>query len=321
MSARIPLLFGTGNFGAAGKTAVSVTDAATAQSLIDAYTKKYTELDSARIYGDGTAEPLLGQLDVRGASIDSKIHPLNPGGHEPKALRATVEVSIQSLHPHKIRTLYLHAPDRRVPFEDTLREIDALHKEGKFEAFGLSNFPAWEVVEVIHICKANGWVQPTVYQGPYNAISRDIEAELIPAARKFGLRIVTYNPLAGGFFTGRIVSKDDSLAKNDLFNPNHGWIGPALRSRYLHDGQFKAMEVIKEVGAKHNIPLVEIGYRWLQHHSLLQPGDGIVFGASTVEHLEKNIENSEKGPLPDEVVDAVNVANKIVGSDSPRYWR
>ncbi|KAI0064486.1 Aldo/keto reductase [Artomyces pyxidatus] len=321
MSARIPLIFGTGSLGAAGKNAVRVSEVATAQSLIDAYTKKYAEMDSARLYGDGTTEPLLAQLDLHGASVDTKVHPLDPGGHEPKSLRATVEASTQFLHPHKIRTLYLHAPDRRVSFEDTLHEIDALHKEGKFESFGLSNFPSWEMVEVIHICKANGWVQPTVYQGPYNAISRDIEAELIPAARKFGLRIVIFNPLAAGFFTGRIASKDTALDKDDYFHPDNGWVGPALRRRYFHDGQFKAMEVIKEVVEKHNLTMVEIGHRWLQHHSLLQPGDGIIFGASTVEHLDKNIENSEKGPLPEEVVDAVNVANKIVGSDSPQYWR
>lgn len=64
-----------------------------------------------------------------------------------------------------MRTLYLHAPDRSVPFEQTCGEVDKLYKEGKFEQFGLSNFAAWEVAEVVMTCRAKGFVQPKIYQG------------------------------------------------------------------------------------------------------------------------------------------------------------
>ena len=78
------------------------------------------------------------------------------------------------------------------------------------------------------------------------------------------------------------------------------------------------MQVSQE---KHNITIPEIGHRWLQHHSLLSPGDGIVIGDSSVAHIQQNIENAAKGPLPDEVVEALDVANKIVGADAPPYCR
>jgi aflatoxin B1 aldehyde reductase len=83
------------------------------------------------------------------------------------------------------------------------------------QTFGLSNFAAWEVAEVAVLCRANGWIQPKIYQGSalycmlvtslsdysvihrmYNAITRDCEKELLPCLRKFGLRLVVYNPLA-----------------------------------------------------------------------------------------------------------------------------
>lgn len=56
--------------------------------------------------------------------------PINPGDHAPSTLRSIFQQSLQALAPRKVRTLYLHAPDRTVPFEDTVREINAMHKEG-----------------------------------------------------------------------------------------------------------------------------------------------------------------------------------------------
>ncbi|KAH9983927.1 Aldo/keto reductase [Russula vinacea] len=322
MSPRVPLILGTCNMGVAGRTAVSVSTTDAAQELVDVFSEKYTELDSARIYGDGTAEELLSKLDLRGDSIDTKVHPKNhPGGHQPEAIRSVVETCLEALHPHKIRVLYLHRPDRSVPFETTLREINKLHQEGKFELFGLSNYPAWELVEMIHICKANNWIEPTYCQAPYNAISRTIESELIPAARKYGIRVVTYNPLAAGFLTGRISSREDVGGMDDIFNAANSWLGPVLQARYLNDSQLEAMKVVKAAAEKADIPLAEIGYRWLQHHSALCPTDGIIFGSSTLAHLRSNMASVEKGPLPEGVVSALDAAYKIVGHDAPQYWR
>ena len=61
---------------------------------------------------------------------------------------------------------------------------------------GLSNYTAFEVAEAVMICRQHGWVRPTIYQAMYNAITRAMEPELLPCCRKFGLRLVCYNPLA-----------------------------------------------------------------------------------------------------------------------------
>ena len=91
---------------------------------------------------------------------------------------------------------YLHGPDRSVPYEDTLRAVNECYKEGKFKRFGISNYQSyvmfptsifvlplimlqsWEVAEMVGICKANGWIQPTAYQGIYNAIHRYVPSEI-----------------------------------------------------------------------------------------------------------------------------------------------
>ena len=68
---------------------------------------------------------------------------------------------------------------------------------GVFSEFGLSNYMSWEVAEIVYICKSNGWIVPTLYQGLYNAVARAVEPELFPCLRKFGIRFYAFNPLAG----------------------------------------------------------------------------------------------------------------------------
>lgn len=91
-------------------------------------------------------------------------YPLKAGDHKPAALRAAFEKSLSTLGVPKVRTFYLHAPDRSVLFEETLEEVDKIYREGKFEQLGLSNFAAWEVAEVVGICQRRSFVKPAIYQ-------------------------------------------------------------------------------------------------------------------------------------------------------------
>lgn len=133
----------------------------------------------------------------------TRIFPLTPGDHAPAKLRSTYEASLKALGPYKVNIFYLHMPDRSVPYEDTLREVNELYKEGLLwvlwkislhfwwlttfvrcfvvisKEFGLSNFNSWEVAEIYYIAKSHGWVLPTVYQGIYNALQRSIETECV----------------------------------------------------------------------------------------------------------------------------------------------
>ena len=80
------------------------------------------------------------------------------------SIRSQLSTSLERLQVSKVKILYLHAPDHRISLQETLKVIDSLHKEGKFEEFGLSNFSAWLVAEVVNQCKLNKWILPTVYQ-------------------------------------------------------------------------------------------------------------------------------------------------------------
>ncbi|KZV91065.1 Aldo/keto reductase [Exidia glandulosa HHB12029] len=322
MSTRVPLLFGTATFGDAGTGAVRTSDLKECQEILDAYfAHGHRELDSARIYGNGSTEQYLGKLNLKGSAVDTKVFPsLAPGhGHAPDLVRSAVDTSIKLLQPvlsGKLRVLYLHLPDRKVPFVDTLRAIDELYKEGKFEQFGLSNYPAYEVAEILGICELHGFVKPTVYQGSYSVVTRSIETELVPCLRKFGLRFVIYSPLGGGFMTGKFskgVEPPEGRFGGD------GNLAKMYRSHYFKDNYFEALDEIKAVAAKYNITTTEIALRWLQHHSALTPSDGVIIGASTVAQAEQNCADSEKGPLPEEVLAVLDGAWLKVAATSPNY--
>ncbi|KAG2051718.1 Aldo/keto reductase [Suillus hirtellus] len=323
MSTRIPLLFGTMTMGFAGTNGVRTSSEKDCQEIIDIFfSHGHTELDTARVYAEGTTEQVLAKLDLKNATIDTKVYPVTPGDHSPPTLRSIFLTSLRSLKRDKVRVLYLHAPDRSVPFEDTVREINKLYTEGRFEIFGLSNFAAWEVAEVVGICKANGYVLPKIYQVMYNAITREMEPELLPCCRKYGLRLVSYNPLAGGLFAGKVLSTEEVAPEGGRFDPKSK-MGQMYRARYLREGYFKALELVKAAADGHGLRLTEVALRWCQHHSLLTPEDGIILGASSAAQLEQNCVDSEKGPLPQDVVDALDEACRFVKAhgSTPLYWR
>ncbi|KAJ7632572.1 Aldo/keto reductase [Roridomyces roridus] len=317
---RVPLLFGTMTMGDKGLGAVRNWDVAECQNIIDVF-KKYgnTEIDTARMYGDGTTEKMLSQLDLGDSPVDTKVYPVKPGDHSPAMLRSTFFASLEALNRKKVRVLYLHAPDRSVEFAATLEEMNRLHEEGYYECFGLSNYAAWEVAEIVGICKAKNWIQPTYYQAMYNAITRSIESELIPCCRKFGLRVVVYNPLAGGFFAGKLTSPADAPTSG-RFSMGTG-PGKLYRDRYFKGGYFDALAHLKDIAAQHNLRLTEIALRWCQHHSMLNETDGVILGASSAEQLEQNCEDSAKGPLPEAILKAIDEAWEISRATSSAYWR
>ena len=133
----------------------------------------FNEVDTARIYVGGKQEAFTAQTNwkTRGLTLATKWYPKQAGEHKPDVLRANLEKSLKELGTDQVDIFYLHAPDRSVPFSETLEAVNELHKEGKFVQLGLSNYTAFEVAEIVTLCNERGWVRPTIYQAMYNAIS------------------------------------------------------------------------------------------------------------------------------------------------------
>ncbi|KAJ3055372.1 hypothetical protein HK097_010717 [Rhizophlyctis rosea] len=313
------LVLGTMTFGSGSGGRIS--DLQKVQEILDIFKAHgHDELDTARMYCDGNTEEVLGKLEVqRTFKLATKVYPKEPGQHQPEKLKATFRESFKALNTKRVDIFYLHAPDHATPFEVTLRAVQDLYEEGSFGELGLSNYTAWQVMQIWWICKTNGYVLPTIYQGMYNAITRDTERELIPCLRTLGIRFYAYNPLCGGLLSGHY--KFEEIPSEGRFASHTQ--GEMYRKRYWNDVYFDAVEKIKAATQAEGLTVVEAAHRWLIHHSKLDfsKGHAIIIGASSRDHAQQNLDDCEKGPLPDSILTAFDDAWLKTKSIAVPYFR
>ncbi|KAK5991199.1 Aldo-keto reductase [Cladobotryum mycophilum] len=287
----------------------------------------YKEIDTARIYSQGQQEKFTTQAGWkdRGLEVATKSYPLTPGTHTAENLRKDLETSLSDLGTGSVDIFYLHSADRSVPFTETLEAANALYQEGKFKKLGLSNYSAYEVAEIVMLCTARGWVKPSIYQGVYNILARNLETEVIPACQRYGLDVVIYSPLSGGLLTGRYNSSSGGNNAQEGRFHSSTMLGPLFQAIYFKDENFRALEIIQRAAETHGLTMTEVALRWCIHHSALIPAnkggnDGVIIGASKAEYLHQNILDLNKGPLPEDVVQAAEEAWAITKGSSPNPW-
>ncbi|XP_029007999.1 aflatoxin B1 aldehyde reductase member 3 [Betta splendens] len=287
----------------------------------------HSQLDTAFMYAEGRSEVVLGGMNLpRTVSIATKANPWEGKTLRPESVRSQLETSLQRLNTDCVDLFYLHAPDHHTPIQDTLRACNELHKEGKFKEFGLSNYASWEVAEVVCISRHNNWIIPSVYQGMYNATTRQVEKELLPCLRYYGIKFYAYNPLAGGFLTGKYHYEDKDGAKPAGRFFGNSWAS-AYRDRYWKQSHFQAIDVVlkalETVYGSEKPTMSSAAMRWLYHHSQLKAdlGDGVIIGMSSMAHLQQNLAAAEEGPLDERVVAAFNEAWNLVAHECPDYFR
>lgn len=168
------VILGLMTFGPDESAGARITSLSEYNKCLDYFQSQgYGEVDTARTYIGGQQEAFTREArwKERGLKLATKCYPTEPGMHRRDQLKGFCNKSLSELGTDCVDIFYLHAPDRSVPFEETLEACNELHKEGRFVELGLSNYAAWEVAEIVITCRKNGWVQPTVYQAMYNAIS------------------------------------------------------------------------------------------------------------------------------------------------------
>lgn len=168
-------------------------------------------IDTADVYAKGESERIVGRLIARDrerwvlatkAGIPAGDEP-NDRGASRRWLRRAVEASLARLATDWIDVVYLHRDDAATPLEETLSAMAGLIESGKVHYFGVSNFRAWRVARMVDLARRMGLPQPIVCQPLYNAMTRGVEVELLPACAALGVGVVSYSPLARGVLTGK----------------------------------------------------------------------------------------------------------------------
>lgn len=292
------------------------------RTIIDAFIAAGNEqLDTAYVYNEGETESLLGALreggTFSGGQIATKVNPWADGGLTPASVDHQFMTSLTRLGVEAVDLLYLHAPDLNTPITDTLAAVNTHFEAGRFKRFGLSNYAAWQVAEIVEVCRQNGWMVPEVYQGMYNALTRDVERELLPCLANYDMAFYAYNPLAGGLLTGKHQHFDDTptegrFAKVEMY-----------RDRYWKPDYFKVLERFSHAARVADIEPAAAAVRWLVHHSDLAAVEhhGIILGASSMRHFEQNLAACNAGTLPDDLVQVLDEGWETVRPACIKYFR
>lgn len=297
-------------------------DQDSAQDLIEQFSAAGNrELDTAHIYCEGKTEEMLGKLFPLLSGSDfylaSKVNPWNDEGLQPQRVKRQFDEILSRLGRDHIDLLYLHSPDLETPVAQTLEACFELYQQGKFKDFGLSNYAAWQVAEVVETCRRHGWMQPRVYQGMYNALTRDVERELFPCLRNYGISFYAYNPLAGGMLTGKHLSHD-ALPDSGRFSTEPGYL-----ERYWREDYFDVLRDLANACRELGLKPVDVALGWLVNHSLLdaERGDGIILGASKADHLAQNMVACGHAPLDQKILDILDRGWEVIKPNCFKYFR
>jgi 1-deoxyxylulose-5-phosphate synthase len=213
---------------------------------------------------------------------------VGPGAHDEGLSRRhilkAVDDSLRRLQTDYIDLYQPHAFDPETPLEETMRALEDVVRSGKVRYLGCSNFPAWIIALSLGISAANGWARFDCVQPRYNLLYREIESELLPLCRDQGLGVIAYNPLAGGFLTGKYQSLEGSPPEKTRFSL--GKTGDLYRERYWQHAQLEAVKELQTFFQARGKSLLQAAIAWV----LAQRGmTSAIVGASKPEQLDASL--------------------------------
>jgi aryl-alcohol dehydrogenase-like predicted oxidoreductase len=208
---------------------------------------------------------------------------LNNWGLSRQHIMESVEKSLERLGTDYIDLYQSHGFDPHTPQEETLRAFEDLVTSGKVRYVGCSNFRAWQLGEALRAADRLGATGYVSVQPRYNILYRDIETDLLPLCEDQGIGVISYNPLAGGFLSGKYTPGQEP---EDGTRFTLGTAADRYQARYWHDAQFQAVETLKAVVEAKGLNMVSVAVAWV----LKQPAiSSAIIGASRPEQLDANL--------------------------------
>jgi aryl-alcohol dehydrogenase-like predicted oxidoreductase len=230
---------------------------------------------------------LKGQRDrfVLATKCRMKVGPdANDEGLSRRHIIKAVDDSLRRLQTDYIDLYQPHSFDAETPLEETMRALDDVVRAGKVRYLGCSNYPAWMIALSLGVSAAHDWARFDCVQPRYNLLHREIEAELLPLCRDQGVGVIAYNPLAGGFLTGKYQSLEAPPPEKTRFAL--GKTGDLYRERYWQQSQLEAVKELQAFFQPRGKSLLQVAITWV----LAQPGmTSAIVGASKPEQLDASL--------------------------------
>jgi aryl-alcohol dehydrogenase-like predicted oxidoreductase len=245
-------------------------------------------IDTADAYTRGESETLLGNA-LKGIReevvLATKVRlPMsenfNRGGATRVNIMRGIESSLARLQTDYVDLYQVHSWDSSTPLEETVRTLDDLVRQGKVRYIGFSNYLSWQGAMAIDLQERLGLEKFITAQMYYSLVGRGLEYEFQSFAEHYGIGILVWSPLAGGFLSGK-YERDRKPAKGTRFAES-GVFVPLEREQAFH-----VIEALRTVADRHGATPARVALAWL----LARPAvSSVLIAARTLEHLEDNIQ-------------------------------
>jgi aryl-alcohol dehydrogenase-like predicted oxidoreductase len=244
-------------------------------------------IDTADVYSLGESETLVGNA-LKGVRDDivlaTKVRlPMSENFNRSGATRVNimreVEGSLKRLQTDYIDLYQVHGWDSNTPFEETLRTLNDLVRQGKVRYIGLSNLMSWQAATAVMLQERLGLEKYVTAQMYYSLVGRGIEYEFQSFAEYYNIGILVWSPLAGGFLSGK-YSRDNPAPSGTRFAEAGSFVP------FDKEVGYRVVEALKEVAGRHGISPARVALSWVLGRPAVS---SVIIAARKVEQLEDNI--------------------------------
>ena len=278
-------------------------------------------VDTADAYGDGATEAIIGPA-LKGRRDDVVLatkfqNPVgdhddpNRQGNSRRWMMRAVEDSLRRLGTDYIDLYQVHRPDPHTDIAETVEAMSDLVRAGKIRAWGTSTFPAHEIVEAHWAAQRSAAIGPHCEQPPYSIMCRGIEIDVLDVCTRYGMGVITWSPLSGGWLTGKYTRAEPAPpGSRGATNPDHFDGG--------NQAKFGAVERLVPIAAEAGVPVLHMALAWVLEHPAVTAA---IIGPRTEEQLDELLALGDVR-LDDDTLDAIDavVPPGVTINQADTYW-
>jgi len=264
-------------------------------------------IDTADVYARGESEEIVGKALAAGKRdnviLATKVHGTmgddpNQFGNSRRWIVREVESSLKRLGTDWIDLYQIHRPEEDTDIDETLGALTDLVRAGKVRYIGSSTFPPSQIVEAQWAAERRGRERFVTEQPPYSMLIRGVEADVLPTCMRYGMGVIPWSPLAGGWLSGG-YRKGESLpqsARADRLPGRYDMSKPGNQRK------LDAADALAEVAEEAGLSLIQMAIAFVMRHPAITAP---IIGPRTMEHLESQLAAADV-ELSDEVLDKID---------------
>jgi aryl-alcohol dehydrogenase-like predicted oxidoreductase len=264
-------------------------------------------IDTADVYSRGESEEIVGRA-LAGGRRDSvilatKVHGTmsddpNQFGNSRRWITREVDNSLRRLGTDWIDLYQIHRPEADTEIDETLGALTDLVHAGKVRYIGSSTFPASQIVEAQWVADRRGRERFVCEQPPYSILTRAVESDVLPTAQRYGIGVIPWSPLGGGWLTGR-YRKDTEIQPSRRAERIPGRYDMSIPG---NQRKLDAADALAKLAEEAGISLIEMALAFVMRHPAVTAP---IIGPRTMEHLESQLPAAEV-ELSDDVLDRID---------------